>query len=374
MRITLALLLVPLVEVRLPSEAAASGDFAREAGRAAVAAGEVCLGAGRAGLAREFAGLAEALAGRVADEAEASALRESAAALDTCAAAAGPPRPPATTFALENGRLALPGPVAFRPGTDRLAPEAAAALFHVLDFLAAKPDVTLLRIEGHVAGTGDTAAGQARSEARALAAARWLVRHGADPKRLLPVGFGDTKPAAAADTPAGRAANTRLEFALAALRGRAIGGLPADGGGSVAGDPAAAPPAEAGFAPPSAEVAAEIEALRAAARDRLAADFPGDALSGTVADLLLLARAARTSWAAEDGTARFGLGLLLADVLAARLGGRLEVRAEESGVRIAVALDGRHADVPAAVATDLGPDYDVFVAFAAFAEDLLDAR
>jgi len=42
---------------------------------------------------------------------------------------------------------------------------------------------------------------------------------------------------AANDTPENKAQNRRVTFVPAELRGRLIGGLPADGGGKVAGDP-----------------------------------------------------------------------------------------------------------------------------------------
>jgi len=63
-----------------------------------------------------------------------------------------------------------------------------------------------------------------------------LVKMGVDCKRLSAVGFGGTKPIAANDTPDGKAANQRVCFINAALRGHAIGGTPLDGGGKVAGD------------------------------------------------------------------------------------------------------------------------------------------
>jgi OOP family OmpA-OmpF porin len=67
--------------------------------------------------------------------------------------------------------------------------------------------------------------------------ARRLVADGSACKRLLPVGFGGTKPVASNATPDGKAQNRRTDFVNAELRGRAIGGLPVDGGGRVAGDP-----------------------------------------------------------------------------------------------------------------------------------------
>lgn len=144
---------------------------------------------------------------------------------------------PRQAFTIDNGRLTLPAPVTFETGRDVLTADAAQVVDFIAAFLADKTYITTLRLEGHVAR--DTPDGQRLSERRALALARALVARGADCKRLLPVGFGDTKPVADSRTAEGRAANTRVEVAPAALRGHAIGGMPVDGGGLVAGDPCA---------------------------------------------------------------------------------------------------------------------------------------
>jgi len=135
------------------------------------------------------------------------------------------------------GKLVLPGPVVFETGSDRLSPASDAVLGAVRDYLVAHPDITLVRIEGHVDSDGAAAMGQTLTEKRAMSTARWLTSKGIDCHRLLPVGFGSTKPIAPNDTPANKAQNRRIDFAPAALRGRAIGGMPVDGGGTVAGDP-----------------------------------------------------------------------------------------------------------------------------------------
>ena len=70
-----------------------------------------------------------------------------------------------------------------------------------------------------------------------MSVSRALVRRGVDCKRLIPVGFGSSKPVAFEATPEGKAQNQRIEMVNAQLRGIAIGGMPADGGGRVAGDP-----------------------------------------------------------------------------------------------------------------------------------------
>lgn len=142
------------------------------------------------------------------------------------------PPPPPIEFRVENGALALPGPVAFSTGQSVPGPDSDAALRHVVAFLASKPSITLLRVEVHGDETGDDA--QALTEARALGVVVRLQELGADGARLLPVGFGGTKPVADGRTPEGRAQNRRVEFHPAEMRGRAIGGLPVDGGGRVA--------------------------------------------------------------------------------------------------------------------------------------------
>lgn len=141
-----------------------------------------------------------------------------------------------TSFQIENNRLVVPGVVLFQTGTDKILPESEKVLDHVRGYLAAKSYITLLRVEGHTESQGGAEHNQALSEKRAMAVARALVAKGVDCKRLLPVGFGETKPVAANTTAEGRAANRRVEFVNAALRGRPIGGMPVDGGGRVAGD------------------------------------------------------------------------------------------------------------------------------------------
>lgn len=131
---------------------------------------------------------------------------------------------------LRGGALALPEPVRFEAGADRLGPEAEEALGLVAAFLKEKKSVTLLRVEGHAAAGADGAAAQKLSERRALTVARWLAEHGVACERLTAVGFGSTKPAEDSGPGGGR-----IEFVVAGLGGRPVGGLPADGGGQVAG-------------------------------------------------------------------------------------------------------------------------------------------
>jgi len=150
------------------------------------------------------------------------------------------PEKPKMEFKVEGGQLKLPGPVVFETGSDKLKPESDPVLEVVNEYLKAKPDITLLRIEGHTDMDGNDAANQTLSEKRALSVARWLVAKGTDCKRLLPVGFGESKPVAGTkdkQTEDEKAQNRRTAFHNAALKGKPIGGMPVDGGGKPGGDP-----------------------------------------------------------------------------------------------------------------------------------------
>jgi OOP family OmpA-OmpF porin len=146
------------------------------------------------------------------------------------------PKPQKLEFKQENGHLALPGPVVFETGKAVLKPESDTVLDVVRQYLEAKPDITLLRIEGHTDNQGLPAENQTLSELRSMAVAKWLIAKGVDCKRLLPVGFGQEKPVGDNKTPEGREQNRRTAFVNAELKKKPIGGMPVDGGGKVAGD------------------------------------------------------------------------------------------------------------------------------------------
>ena len=145
--------------------------------------------------------------------------------------------PEQASFSVVNGALKLPGPVVFEAARDKLSPVSDASLEVVLDYLTKNPQITLLRIEGHTDTDGNLVANETLSEQRALAVSRWLTDAGVDCHRLMPVGFGQTQPLVANDTPENKARNRRVAFVNAAVNGTPLGGVSVDGGGHVAGDP-----------------------------------------------------------------------------------------------------------------------------------------
>ncbi|EYF07886.1 OmpA family protein [Chondromyces apiculatus] len=140
-------------------------------------------------------------------------------------------------FKMKGFQLDLPGPINFETGTAKIKPESEEVLNIVHEFLVSRKDVSVLRVEGHTDDVGDDAKNQTLSEQRALAVAQWLVAKGDDCKRLLPVGFGETKPVGDNKTEEGKALNRRTEFHIAAIDGKAVENKPVDGGGKSAGDP-----------------------------------------------------------------------------------------------------------------------------------------
>lgn len=143
------------------------------------------------------------------------------------------PRP----FELD-GNLLKTDAVLFETGKATLKPESDAVLEHVKAYLEAKTYISTMRVEVHSDAQGAEAFNQKLSEERAAAVVTALVKKGVSCARLIAVGFGSTKPVAANDSAEGRAQNRRTVFVNAALRGRAMGGLPLDGGGVVAKVPA----------------------------------------------------------------------------------------------------------------------------------------
>ncbi len=143
----------------------------------------------------------------------------------------------AQDYTIQNNEVKIAGDINFKTGTAVLLPGSEEALIHIKKYLEDKKYISLLRVEAHTAAGTEGTDHQQLSQQRAAAICQKLIAMGVDCMRLLPVGFGDTKPVAANDTPAGRAQNTRINFVNASLAGKPIGGMPVDGGGVVAENP-----------------------------------------------------------------------------------------------------------------------------------------
>ena len=124
-----------------------------------------------------------------------------------------PPPPPAQPeLKVENGKLSLPGAIVFKTGKAEIDEVSFPVLDLVKAYLDAKPQITKLRVEGHTDNVGDAKKNLELSGARAHAVAKYLVGKGVECKRLVPTGFGDTRPVADNKTEEGKAQNRRTDF------------------------------------------------------------------------------------------------------------------------------------------------------------------
>ncbi len=121
----------------------------------------------------------------------------------------------AEVFMDEEGvTVRVKGKLLFPPGDATLKPEATPVLDRIAALLGKYTfDLYIL---GHTdpvpIHTSRYPSNWELSSARAAAALRYLVERGADPRRLVAVGFADSRPIVPNDSPEGRARNRRVEF------------------------------------------------------------------------------------------------------------------------------------------------------------------
>lgn len=114
--------------------------------------------------------------------------------------------------------LNMPGNVTFASDSAALNPNFTNVLNSVAIVLN-KYQQTLLDIDGHTDNTGGFEYNQQLSEQRAVSVGQYLNQRGVDARRLLIVGYGETRPIADNATEAGRQANRRVEVRIVPLEG-----------------------------------------------------------------------------------------------------------------------------------------------------------
>jgi OOP family OmpA-OmpF porin len=109
-----------------------------------------------------------------------------------------------------NREIRLRG-VNFVTGSAELTPASRRTLDRIAAILA-DADAVRAQLQGHTDDQGDAAANQALSARRAQAVVDYLVGKGIARGRLVPRGFGETRPIASNASEAGRAQNRRVVF------------------------------------------------------------------------------------------------------------------------------------------------------------------
>lgn len=94
-----------------------------------------------------------------------------------------------------------------------LQPDSDPVLQQVIDLMRQHPEVQLV-IEAHTDNIGGRTYNMMLSQERAASVVQYLVEHGVDPLRLVPVGHGKNHPIASNKTETGRSQNRRVEFRM----------------------------------------------------------------------------------------------------------------------------------------------------------------
>ena len=110
----------------------------------------------------------------------------------------------------QTGRASVYG-INFDTGKSTIRPDSETALNEVFRLLQANPSWAML-VAGHTDNVGTQATNLALSRQRAQSVISWLSGRGVEEARLVPAGFGDTRPIAENKDEAGRQKNRRVDL------------------------------------------------------------------------------------------------------------------------------------------------------------------
>lgn len=134
----------------------------------------------------------------------------------------------ADSYKIQNNALVLPTNIKFATHDYDVKSVEDPMLQLVANYLINRPDITKLRIEGHVYTEKSPEENMKLSLQRAAMISYYLTTKGVDCSRLVPVAFGDTKPVAPTDE-CNLANNTRVTFFNAEQNYMAVAGNAVDG-------------------------------------------------------------------------------------------------------------------------------------------------
>src|ERR1019366_1917996 len=110
----------------------------------------------------------------------------------------------------ESGRVSIYG-INFDTGKSTIRPDSEPALNEVIKLLQANPSWAMV-VAGHTDNVGTKATNLSLSRERAQSVISWLSVHGVEAARLVPAGFGDTRPIAENKDDEGRQKNRRVDL------------------------------------------------------------------------------------------------------------------------------------------------------------------
>lgn len=124
------------------------------------------------------------------------------------------PAPPPKRVQVTEKSIDITEIVQFETNKAVLLPRSEELLKEVAEALKEHPEIDQVEVEGHTDSQGGDKSNLKLSDARAVAVRDFLTGQGISGDRLVPKGFGETKPVADNDTEEGRYKNRRVEFKI----------------------------------------------------------------------------------------------------------------------------------------------------------------
>jgi outer membrane protein OmpA-like peptidoglycan-associated protein len=112
------------------------------------------------------------------------------------------------------GEIKIKQEVLFGAFSAKILPESLPVLLAVAQTLRDNPQIKKIEVQGHTDNEGDLKRNMDISQRRAVSVAQFLWDHGVDPDRLMPKGYGPTRPIADNHTHEGRVQNRRVQFVI----------------------------------------------------------------------------------------------------------------------------------------------------------------
>jgi OmpA-OmpF porin, OOP family len=127
---------------------------------------------------------------------------------------APPLPPPPKRVQVTDKKIEISEIVQFETNKAILLAQSESLLKEVADALKEHPEIEEVEVEGHTDSQGGDRKNMKLSDARAKAVRDFLVKEGIAGSRLVPKGYGETKPVADNKTEEGRYKNRRVEFKI----------------------------------------------------------------------------------------------------------------------------------------------------------------
>jgi outer membrane protein OmpA-like peptidoglycan-associated protein len=123
-------------------------------------------------------------------------------------------KPKNTLVAVQSKEIIIKQQIQFAVDSAVILPASTGLLTEIADVLHKNPRIRRVEVQGHTDGTGNAAHNQRLSEERAASVVAWLTAHGIAADRLVPKGYGDTKPLFPNVTELNRQRNRRVQFII----------------------------------------------------------------------------------------------------------------------------------------------------------------